>query len=57
MADKKYEAPKAVDLEGKELTEDQLEGVAGGIAPEGDCVGGGCCGGGSNSADAELEMK
>jgi hypothetical protein len=55
MTKKKYEAPKAVDLGGEELTEDQLEDVAGG--QEGDCIGGGCCGGDANSSRAELEAQ
>jgi hypothetical protein len=56
MADKKYEAPKAVDLEGQELTEDQLESVAGGLEAGGDCETGGCCGGGSNRIREEDEL-
>jgi hypothetical protein len=50
---KKYEAPKAVDLEGQELTEDQLESVAGGAELEGSCTGGGCCSGGRHSTEPE----
>lgn len=53
MADKKndekeaFETPKVLDLEGKEITDEELEEASGGeIAPVlGDCTGGGCCGG------------
>ena len=42
-----FEEPKALNLEGQEITEEDLEAVSGGVHElvPGDCTGGSCCGG------------